>query len=326
MEKLFKILCIVFIFATLSCQKNNNSDNQSQEKFVSPKSNITNTNKSLMIFAHRGGGRAYAPDNSIPNIRNAIKLGITAVEVDLIQTKDNKIILWHKETLPKWYLDPSADKTETVRIADLTYEEIMKIRYTQWIEGKKWEDIKIVSGEELVLETKNKINLVLDKKSTMPYDLFIDFIKRHDIAKQSMVPFGIPDANVAENVRKMIAELPEVTILMGTNRNFEDNLIQNISRWGVDCVYSPDEESEIDVVKKYKMLACLSYHAVKRLSNTDGNLESIIKYGIDCAMTDDPDKLKNKAINIFGNNAVPKMFTSFYELIKKPRNIYLSSH
>ncbi len=44
--------------------------------------------------AHRGGKSLY-PENTIPAMKNALKMGITTLEMDLAITKDRKVILSH---------------------------------------------------------------------------------------------------------------------------------------------------------------------------------------------------------------------------------------
>jgi glycerophosphoryl diester phosphodiesterase len=304
---------------TLCCQNNNHSDNKSQNNLDSKNKHIETNQKSFMVFAHRGGGRKYAPDNSLPNIRYAIENKLTAIEVDLIQTKDDRIVLWNQLSVPKWYVDPSADKSETVLISELTYEEIKNVHYYRWIRGKNWKNLTIVTGEELIREIKNKINLILDKKLTMPLDLLIDFITRHEIAKQCMIAFGIHDKNVVENVQKVRTQLPEASILMGTGNNFEESLIQKLNQWGVDCAYSAKTKSKVDILHKYNILASTSYRTMNQVFEANGSYKSILTFGIDCAMTDDPIQLKKEAIEFFGHEVFPEKFISFFELIKKPR-------
>lgn len=44
--------------------------------------------------AHRGGKSLY-PENTIPAMKNALKMNVTTLEMDLAITKDKKVILSH---------------------------------------------------------------------------------------------------------------------------------------------------------------------------------------------------------------------------------------
>ena len=55
---------------------------------------------SVLVTAHRGDWR-YAPENSLPAIDNAIKMGVDIVELDVQRTKDGQYILMHDKTLDR---------------------------------------------------------------------------------------------------------------------------------------------------------------------------------------------------------------------------------
>lgn len=55
-----------------------------------------NETDSILIFAHRGIAYYY-PENSIDAILNAKYLGFKALEIDLNETKDGKVVLFHDE-------------------------------------------------------------------------------------------------------------------------------------------------------------------------------------------------------------------------------------
>lgn len=48
--------------------------------------------------AHRGGKSLY-PENTIPAMKNALKMNVTTLEMDLAITKDKKVILSHDSFL-----------------------------------------------------------------------------------------------------------------------------------------------------------------------------------------------------------------------------------
>lgn len=76
----------------------------------------------IMVAAHRGYWKD-APENSIPAIWNAIKIGVDIVEFDLQKTKDGILILMHDETL---------DRTTTGNgeVEDYYWEDLQKLSLT----------------------------------------------------------------------------------------------------------------------------------------------------------------------------------------------------
>lgn len=81
--------------------------------------------KHVLVIAHRGGwrhAREYqAPENSLPNIDKAVRLGYDVFETDVSRTKDGRLILMH---------DPSVHTTTNGqgKVRDLTFAEMRKLR------------------------------------------------------------------------------------------------------------------------------------------------------------------------------------------------------
>ncbi|TXI00692.1 MAG: hypothetical protein E6Q76_18065, partial [Rhizobium sp.] len=53
-----------------------------------------------IVSAHRGGS-AYAPENTLPAFRNAVRLGVDQLEMDTQLTSDNQLIILHDDTLDR---------------------------------------------------------------------------------------------------------------------------------------------------------------------------------------------------------------------------------
>lgn len=50
----------------------------------------------ILKIGHRGAG-GYVPENTLKSFEKAIKLGVNAIEFDVRQTKDKKLIIFHDE-------------------------------------------------------------------------------------------------------------------------------------------------------------------------------------------------------------------------------------
>jgi len=73
----------------------------------------------MKIIAHRGAS-AYAPENTLKAFELSVKMGATAFEFDVHQTRDGILVVHHDFDLKR-----TAQKN--ARIADLTYSELEKI-------------------------------------------------------------------------------------------------------------------------------------------------------------------------------------------------------
>lgn len=50
--------------------------------------------KAIQVYSHRGG-RAYAPENTMPAYRAALKVGADWVDMDVVLTKDGEVVIGH---------------------------------------------------------------------------------------------------------------------------------------------------------------------------------------------------------------------------------------
>jgi glycerophosphoryl diester phosphodiesterase len=111
--------------------------------------------KELHIAAHRGVHQQY-PENSIPCILEAIKLGISVVELDIRSTKDGVLILMH---------DGTVDRTTTGKgkVSHLTYAEIQALYLRNTPTGAA-SNYRIPTLKEVLRLCKGKIILDIDFK------------------------------------------------------------------------------------------------------------------------------------------------------------------
>ncbi|TDQ80059.1 glycerophosphodiester phosphodiesterase family protein [Sphingobacterium yanglingense] len=107
------------------------------------------------IAAHRGAHNKY-PENSIASLQEAIRLGVSIVEIDLRSTKDGVLILMHDKTV---------DRTTTGKgkVSDLTYAEISALNLRETAHGAISAH-KIPTFQEALAICKNKCIIDIDFK------------------------------------------------------------------------------------------------------------------------------------------------------------------
>lgn len=75
-------------------------------------------------YAHRGASE-YRPENTLISFRYGIEQGANGIELDLQETKDGKIVIFHDDTIDK--------KSNGVgKISDYTLEELLKFDFGAW--------------------------------------------------------------------------------------------------------------------------------------------------------------------------------------------------
>lgn len=77
-----------------------------------------------LISAHRGGA-AYAPENTLPAFRNAVRLGVEQLEMDTQLSADNELVVIHDDTL-----DRTTDCSGT--IGSMTVGQIQACDAAHW--------------------------------------------------------------------------------------------------------------------------------------------------------------------------------------------------
>lgn len=109
--------------------------------------------KDVLVVSHRGDWR-NACENSVEAVRNASRMGVDIVEIDLGRTKDGELIVMH---------DDKVDRTTTGKgyVKDLTLAEIKQLRLRNGCNIKTI--YKVPTLEEVLLEAKGKVMLNLDK-------------------------------------------------------------------------------------------------------------------------------------------------------------------
>lgn len=112
----------------------------------------------VLVTAHRGAHRDY-PENSIASVREAIRLGVDIVEIDVRATKDRVAVIMHDSTV-----DRTANGTG--KVSDMTFEQIRRLRLTH---NGVATDEKIPSLDELLELAKGRIAVDVDFKADVSF-------------------------------------------------------------------------------------------------------------------------------------------------------------
>ena len=148
MKQLITLFFLSFIFIGINAQEPSNRAEYILNKLQHPSKDY------VLAVSHRGDWR-YAPENSMAAVQRCIDLGIDIVEIDVRLTKDGHLVLMH---------DLTVDRTTngTGQVAEMTLEEIKKLRLRNAC-GVRWSRQQVPTLEEVMLLTKDKIMVNLDK-------------------------------------------------------------------------------------------------------------------------------------------------------------------
>lgn len=106
----------------------------------------------VLVVAHRGAHDKF-PENSLPSIEEAVRLGVDMVEIDVRPTKDGHLILMH---------DTAVDRTTNGKgkVSELTLAEISALRLKH---GEELTDITVPTLTQAMLAAKGRVMVNLDK-------------------------------------------------------------------------------------------------------------------------------------------------------------------
>ena len=117
-----KFVALLFILLINACTN----------KLMQSKVSITNSSPNVSTFDYQGhrGCRGLMPENTIPAILTALQIGVTTLEMDVVITKDKKLVLSHEpffnheiSTKPDGSLVTEKEE-RGLNIFKMTYEEV----------------------------------------------------------------------------------------------------------------------------------------------------------------------------------------------------------
>jgi glycerophosphoryl diester phosphodiesterase len=269
---------------------------------------------SLDIQGHRGC-RGLMPENSIPGFIKAIELGVTTLEMDVVISKDHKVVVSHEPfMLHSICLKPDGNSIDEHEEKDLNlyrmdYPEIKK--YDCGSKGnkkfpcqRKIQAYKPLLGE--VIETAE--SFVSEKKLKPVYynietkctpesdnnfhpsperfvDLLVEVIREKHVEERSMIQSF--DIRTLQYLRKAYSRIK--TVLLVDNSAVPS---ENLDALGfIPYAYSPNyllvNRNLIDFASEKGM------KIIPWTINEPADMKRLIQLGVDGIITDYPDKLTN---------------------------------
>jgi glycerophosphoryl diester phosphodiesterase len=108
-----------------------------------------------MLIAHRGFSGRY-PENTLRAFREAMKLPVDGIELDIRRTRDGVLVVIHDETVDRTTFGSG-------RVSELTWDELRQLDAGAW-KGEEFAGERIPRLDE-VLELVNKRCCIWKSKS-----------------------------------------------------------------------------------------------------------------------------------------------------------------
>ncbi len=181
------------------------------------------------VIAHRGE-HLSRPENTIPAVEEAIRLGCDFVEIDVRTTRDGALVLMHNATV-------DATTNGKGAVAEMSLSEIRAL--DAGVRWPKFGGTRVPVFDELLEAARGKIGLYVDSKAVSARDLSAA-LRRHKMVEASVIYASprllaellaiepairpMPEAVSVEQVKKLAAELhPKVFAF--DRRDFQDPVI-----------------------------------------------------------------------------------------------------
>jgi glycerophosphoryl diester phosphodiesterase len=265
------------------------------------------------LQGHRGC-RGLMPENTIAAILHSIDLGVTTLEMDVVITKDKKVILSHETFMnPEISTPPmgkqfSSPKDKSYNIFQMTYEEVLKWDvgmkiHPKFPSQKKMPAIKpllsdvIAAVEEYVKANHLKpVNYNIETKCAPSTDgishpapdafvaLLVDVITKGNVSKRTTIQSF--DKRSLQVLHQTHPSIKTSFLIDASNKKTPDELIAELGFRPsfLSPAYALIDEKYVEACKKVKL------KLIAWTVNEEKDIEKMASLGVDGIISDYPDR------------------------------------
>jgi len=267
--------------------------------------------KQVQIHGHRGA-RGLFPENTITAFIEAIKLGVKTLEMDVVVSKDLKVVVSHEEWMNEAFCiqpngnDIESNSKEKYNLYKMPYAEIALYdcgskKNKEFPNQKNSPEHKPLLSEVInTIETHNKTNRLpevtynIEIKSELAGDdifhpkpsvfvpLVLNELEKLSISNRFILQSF--DVRILQEIKKLHS-----TILIGFLIENNDSLKLNLERLGfIPNMYNP----EFPLVN-HELIKELHYKNIQIIPwtvNKVSDMKRLISMGVDGLITDYPDR------------------------------------
>lgn len=267
--------------------------------------------KHFQIHGHRGA-RGLFPENTITAFIEAVKLGVRTLEMDVVISKDLKVVVSHEEWMNEVFcLQPDGTQIEInskkkYNLYKMTYHEIALYdcgskRNPEFPNQKNSSECKpllsdVINAVEIYTKTNHlpKIIYNIEIKSEVAGDtifhpqpsvfvqLVLDELKKHHLNNRIILQSF--DVRILQEIKKLNSD-----ITIGLLVENKDSLQTNIERLGfIPNMYNP--EFPLVTIELIKELHHKNVQIIPWTVNEITDMNRLISMGVDGLITDYPDR------------------------------------
>ncbi|WP_452227952.1 glycerophosphodiester phosphodiesterase [Lacinutrix sp. MEBiC02404] len=266
-----------------------------------------NSSQSIDIQGHRGC-RGLLPENTIPAFKKAIVLGVHTLELDVVISKDGKVIVSHEPYMnPAICLDPNGKEIpevdgEKYNLYALTYEEIKAFDCGSKLHERFPNQEKIKTYKPTLVEVFNAsealsqtIKYNIEIKALPEYDgvftpkpkafvkLVLQVIQEHKMLERCNLQSF--DIRVLEEIKRQAPEM-KVAILVDEDESISKKLKQLSHQPEIISPYY--RLLDLETTRKYQDEG---FQIIPWTVNTAFEMHEMLRFNVDGIITDYPDVL-----------------------------------
>jgi len=265
----------------------------------------------MLLVGHRGC-RGLLPENTIESFKEAIKLGVHAIELDVVVSGDNQIVVSHEPFMSQTYcLKPDGeeltiDEDQKFNLYDMSYDEIKQFdcglkahpRYLDQKNKKAYKpllkDVIDACENFTKKDSRELIDYIIEIKSNPQYyntfypepeayvKLVLETISEYGFKNRIILKSF--DVAILNEIKKQQPEI-KISLLINREEVISDKLKQLEFKPEILGPYF--ELLTKEVVAEYQNLG---FHIFTWTVNEISDIERIQSYGVDGIITDYPNR------------------------------------
>lgn len=251
------------------------------------------------ITAHRGYS-VKAPENTLSALKYAIDEGVNYSEIDVQETKDGEIVLFHDKNLKRI-------TGENINIWDIDYENIRKLDAGKWFD-EKFEGERIPSLREAIRLSRGKMKLNIEIKTN-----------GHDKELVESVLKIIEEENFENDCVITSTDYKALQKVRNLNPNIRIGYIIYVAigdLFSLDVDFYSIEASLVnEKLLKEAQLREKEIHVWT--VNEQEDMEKFIKMGVDNIITDYPRELKEEINERKGMNRIDRILEELLQQLSE---------
>ena len=266
-------------------------------------------NYNIDIQGHRGA-RGLAPENTIYGFKKALDIGVNTLELDVVISADNKVVVSHEHWMSKKKCDldnDSIDEKIGYNIYNMTYDQIKKIDCGSKINYDFLDQVKLPLNKPLLEDVFTEIDAYARIKNLNVPNYSIEIkssVKGDDVFHPKPNFFSDLVYNVIDNsigFKKVNIQSFDFRILNYFNKKYPDVILavlidndlgpqNNLKKLGfIPDIYSPNYNklNKMDVLfLKEKKIDIIPWTV-----NSYDDIAKVLELGVDGIISDYPNRV-----------------------------------